>query len=107
MEQYPLWASAGEEVLSQVAGPVRTEEDVRAELDFMRLDVEKRIAEMRVNASWSGYLLRERIRPYFTAEAMAQLDRELCRIYPRGPTYAACYWRDLCRDLGLAIEGIN
>jgi len=100
-EQFPLWASAGEDVLCQVAGPVRTETDVRAELDAMRLDVERRLAQMRVTSSWQGYLLRERVRPYFTPVAMALFDRERCRIYPRTHTYASCYWRELLRELGL------
>ena len=94
----PLWATAGETVLTQVAGPRRTADEVEAELRAYVLEVEMRLDACRVEMEDRAYRFREMIRPFFTPEAFASLDRKR-RTYPLDPVYAADYWRALVREL--------
>jgi hypothetical protein len=94
----PLWASAGEKVLSQVAGPRRTADEVEEELRAYVVDVEMRIEACRVEMEKRAHHYREMLWPFFTAEAFASLDRKRL-IYPSDPVYAADYWWRLCNEL--------
>lgn len=94
----PLWATAGEKVLTQVAGPRRTADEVEEELRAYVLDVENRLDACRAEMEERACRFRETLRPYFTPPAFASLDRKRCS-YPLDPVYAADYWRGLCREL--------
>ena len=94
----PLWATASEEVLTQVAGPRRTADEVEEELRGYVLEVEMRLAACQADLGYRGYCYREMLRPYFTATAIASLDRKR-RIYPSSSEYAADYWGGLVREL--------
>jgi len=94
----PLWATAGETVLTQVAGPRRTADEVEAELQGYVLDVQTRLDACRVEMEDRAYRFREMLRPFFTEGAFASLDRKR-DIQPPDPVYAADYWRGLVREL--------
>jgi hypothetical protein len=94
----PLWATAGETALTQVAGPRRTADEVEAELRAYVLDVEMRLEACRVEMEDRAHHFREVLRPFFTAEAFASLDRKRMT-YPSDPVYGADYWRGLVREL--------
>ena len=100
---FPLWASAGETVLQQVAGPKNTAEQIEEEMRVSMLDYETRRATLHVTQGYKAYLYRERIRPFFTPTAFASLDRKR-RIYPLDPTYAVEYWQGLYRELSLPTD---
>ncbi len=95
---FPLWATAGEQVLTQVAGPMRTADEVEEQLRAYVLDVEIRLDACRAEMEDRGYRYREMLRPYFTGPAFAALDRKRLT-YPVDPVYAADYWRGLVREL--------
>jgi hypothetical protein len=95
---FPLWATAGEKVLTQVAGPRRTADEVEEQLRAYVLDVEMRLEACRAEMEYRAYRYREMLRPYFTASAFAALDRKRC-VYPPDPVYAADYWGGLVREL--------
>ena len=94
----PLWATAGETVLTQVAGPRRTADEVEEQLRAWAHTYEMRRSAFLVEMGYKAYRYREMIRPYFTATAFAALDGKR-RIYPLDPVYAADYWGGLVREL--------
>jgi len=94
----PLWATAGETLLTQVAGPRRTADEVEEQLRAYVLDVEMRLEACRVEMENRAYHYREMLRPFFSAAGMAALDRKRCT-QPPDPVYAADYWRGLVKEL--------
>jgi hypothetical protein len=77
---------------------MRTADEVEAELrDYVR-DLEMRLAACRAEMEDRAHRFREMLRPFFTAEAFASLDRKRL-IYPSDPVYAADYWWRLCNEL--------
>jgi hypothetical protein len=95
---FPLWATAGEKVLTQVAGPQRVADEVEEELRAAAHAYEMRRSAFLVGMGYKAYRYREMIRPYFTASAFASLDRKR-RIYPLDPVYASEYWGGLVKEL--------
>jgi len=94
----PLWATAGETVLTQVAGPRRTADEVEEELRAEAHRYEMSRSAFLVEMGYKAYRYREMLRPYFTASAFAALDRKR-NIYPLDPVYASEYWGGLCKEL--------
>ncbi len=94
----PLWATAGDAVLTQVAGPRRTFAEIEEEMRVAVLSLEMRMGAFNAEVGYKAYCYREMIRPFFTATAFAALDRKR-RIYPLDPVYASEYWGGLVREL--------
>jgi hypothetical protein len=100
-EELPLFAAAGDMVLSSVA-PLPTTEQI--EQQYQRWEQEfaarqGRMERFRQQMREQWHRARELAGRYITSEQIEHIDGHIWRVFPPDPVYGADHWSHLLADL--------
>jgi hypothetical protein len=98
----PLWASGGDELLTQVAGELPGVSEVEADVFCMGARFMLRLAASRLRGLRRVQMVRERLMGYLTPDQVRHIEEYIDRVYParsREPYYALQHYQHLCEEL--------